>query len=445
MALITSIKNLVENLPEGIGRPLASVPYSMRFGFPYIAAGLKIRKAERVDPVLLEHHLLSQLRGLLHYAVKHITFYRDFYKEKGFLPDEVQSLSDWKYVPIVTKDDLQRVPLKTRTARGTSGIKINTGGTSGQPLEFYIDKRAFSREWAHMHYLWKARGYSPRHIKLTFRGKHFNSTQVLRYNAVHNEYIVNANAAMKDVIQSVYALPHSTVIRWVHGYPSLVSEFAHELSGMLTEKSEVFRSRLFGVLLGSEYPAPIYRTVIEEELSANVVSWYGHSEMSMLARETAKGVYESLPTYGYAEAVPTETADYCHLVCTSLHNRVHPFIRYDTGDVVQPITKQAGALTFRIQEGRIGEFIRDLRGRRHSLTAVIFGRHHAAFEVIRHVQIRENAPGRATLVVTPRDPNVDAVTLLQGFDLSDLDIEWGIEIVETPVRTDAGKIRLKLV
>ena len=39
------------------------------------------------------------------------------------------------------------------------GMKINTGGTSGQPLEFYLDHQAFAREWAHMHHLWQAHGY----------------------------------------------------------------------------------------------------------------------------------------------------------------------------------------------------------------------------------------------------------------------------------------------
>ena len=84
-----------------------------------------------------------------------------------------------------------------------------------------------------------------------------------------------------------------------------MAEFAHALADQTRSVPTAFRARLFGVLLGSEYPAPVYRSVIEQALSANVVSWYGHSEMAILARETTLAVYESLPTYGYAEAVPT--------------------------------------------------------------------------------------------------------------------------------------------
>jgi phenylacetate-CoA ligase len=232
------------------------------------------------------------------------------------------------------------------------------------------------------------------------------------------------------------------VIRWVHGYPSLVAEFCHVLEqrGALERRS--LQSQLFGVLLGSEFPAPAYRSVIERVLSTNVVSWYGHSEMAVLARETALGVYETLPTYGYAEAVPADTGHQHRLVGTSLHNRVHPLIRYDTGDLIEPISVNGGALSFRITEGRVGEFVSDRSGRRHSLTALIFGRHHPAFDHLRHVQVRDHGEGRVSLVVTPRNPATTSDVLRPLFDLSNVDIAWTVEVVDAPVRTVSGKIRL---
>jgi len=354
-------------------------------------------------------------------------------------------LNDWDLLPIVTKEDMQGVPLDARCARNAKGLKINTGGTSGQPLEFYLDDQAFAREWAHMHHVWKAHGYRPQHLKLTFRGKHFDRARPLRYNAVHNEYVVNANCPMLQVVEAVLGLPRSSVIRWIHGYPSLVAEFAHALSGNGAPVVADFRARLFGVLLGSEYPAPMYRRVIEQVLSTNVVSWYGHSEMAVLARETALGVYESLPTYGYAEAVPVGNGQECRLVCTSLYNRVHPFIRYDTGDLIEPVSQSGGSLAFRIKEGRVGDFVLDRQGNKLALTAIIFGRHHSAFEFLRHLQVRDDGQGRIALLVTPRDSTVDVETLRKGFDLDDLDIEWQLEMVGAPIRTQAGKIRLKIV
>jgi len=440
----TKLKGLAENLPESIGRSLANVPFVLRLGPAYRRMQRAINHAERSEPVLLSEQRFDQLRSLVGYAYERVEFYREFYRRNGFSPRDLRAWSDWERVPVVTKADMQGVPLEARCVLDGKGMKINTGGTSGQPLEFYLDSQAFAREWAHMHHVWKAHGYRPQHLKLTFRGKHFDRAQPLRYNAVHNEYVVNANCPMSQVVQAVAALPRSSIIRWLHGYPSLVAEFAHALAGQAGTVAANIRARLFGVLLGSEHPAPMYRTVIEQVLSTNVVSWYGHSEMAILARETALGVYESLPTYGYAEAVPVGNGPECRLVCTSLYNRVHPFIRYDTGDLVEPVAQCGGSLAFRIKEGRVGDFVMDRQGNRLALTAIIFGRHHSAFEYLRHLQVRDEGQGRITLVVTPRDGSADVETLRQGFDLDDLDIELRLETVDEPVRTQAGKIRLKI-
>lgn len=444
MSLITRVKNAVEFLPASVGLPLAYVPFWMRLGPAYLASKRRIAGAEAGNIETLERARFVSLVGLVEKAIEEVEFYREHYRAKGFAVSDLRTWEDWARVPLVTKADLQSVPLEARVARGAKGMKINTGGTSGQPLEFLLDRQAFAREWAHMHRLWFARGYRPQHLKLTFRGKHFDQEEPLRYNAVHNEFVVNASAPMNAIVDAVLQLPRSTMVRWLHGYPSLVAEFAHALNARAEAERHAFRSRLFGVLLGSEYPAPVYRSVIKETLSSNVVSWYGHSEMAVLAGETARGVYESLPSYGYAEAVVHPGNREHRLVCTSFHNRVHPFIRYDTGDVIEPVSQHCGSLAFRITEGRVGDFVCDRNGLRHSLTAIIFGRHHAAFALVQHLQVREESPGRVTLVITPRSMDVDLETLRRGFDLDDLAIDWAFELVDGPVRTGAGKIRLKI-
>ncbi|WP_440997939.1 hypothetical protein [Arhodomonas sp. SL1] len=58
-----------------------------------------------------------------------------------------------------------------------------------------------------MHWIWRAQGYRPRHLKLTLRGKHFSDGGAIRYNAVHNEYLVNANAPMREVVDAALGRP----------------------------------------------------------------------------------------------------------------------------------------------------------------------------------------------------------------------------------------------
>ncbi len=427
-----------------MARPLSHIPFSLRFGYAYRRTASIIRAAEVADSSALEAQLLIRLRSILHAAVNKVDFYRDFYRSHGFMPDDLRTLADWEHVPVVTKNDLQEVPLVARCARGASGLSVNTGGTSGNPLEFLVDKEAAAREWSYMHFIWGSHGYRPKHLKLRFTGQRFDSSKSLYYHPMHNELIVNADSSMSQVVNALGALSLNIIPRWVHGYPSLIAEFAHTLMQQAPSVAALLRSRLFGVLLGSEFPAPVYRSVIEEVLSTNIVSWYGHSEKALLARETSQGIYESFSTYGYAEAVPQKDNPLFRLVCTSLHNQIHPFIRYDTGDLVEPISHQRGSLVFCIREGRIGDFVIDRSGLRVSLTAIIFGRHHVAFEYLKHLQVRQYVPGQITLLVVPRTSDIDLVTLRQNFDFSGLNLDWKIEIISAPVRTLSGKIQLKV-
>ncbi|MFV0276708.1 MAG: hypothetical protein ACK5HY_05915, partial [Parahaliea sp.] len=129
------------------------------------------------------------------------------------------------------------------------------------------------------------------------------------------------------------------------------------------------------------------------------------------------------------------------LVGTSFDNVAHPFIRYDTGDLVSPRGHNGGALSFRIREGRIGDFVQGKDGRKIALTALLFGRHHDAFALLQHLQVRQDEPGKITLLLVPMK-DVAHSRLIEGFDLADAKIDWRIKIITEPIRTGAGKAPL---
>lgn len=441
---MTSFKQGIAANAQSLAAPLCLLPNELRIGKGYSAASRAIRAEGRLSAAEQRHGAFASLKGIVEFAFANIPFYRDFYNERGFDPSQFKEPDDWTLVPIVSKEDMQGVPLDLRCAQGSAGPIANTGGTSGRPLSFRLPSNASGVEWAHMHALWKARGYSPAGLKLRIGGTHFASDEAFRYHPRHNELIVNANIPLPLVAREILRQADRFCVRWVHGYPSLVAEFAHALTNDGIEGAALFQGRLHGVLLGSEYPAPVYRDAIANGLSANILSWYGHSEMAILAGETAQGVYRSMPTYGFAEAVVEEGEQGARLVCSSLHNRVHPFIRYDTGDVIEPIATIGAALTFRITEGRIGDFVLDRVNQRLGLTSIIFGRHHGAFDDINHVQVVQRAPGHMTLLIVPRHDGVAISSLAAGFDFSGLDLDWDIELIEAPIRSAAGKVKLKL-
>lgn len=439
-----SKKDRLFGFAEGHASLLAHVPAPLRIGLGYGRMKRLIQQSEAWSEDETAAWLLPRLQRLLVHAATEVPFYRWFYEQARYDVRSLRTLDDWSQVPVVTKQDLQKHALEHRCAKGVAGNPANTGGTSGTPLAFMLEASATPVEWAHMHHIWSAHGYHVSQMKLRIGGTHFPHDAPFVYHPRHNEYIVNANCPMPEVARAVLALSASRPFRWVHGYPSLVAEFAREVARHSDPLAHRFVAHLRGVLLGSEFPAPVYREAIAAYLTSNIVSWYGHSEMALLARETAEGTYQSLPTYGYAEAVVSADGQGERLVCTALHNRVHPFIRYDTGDRMSTVSRLAGSLAFRIQEGRVGDFVLDRSGRQLSLTSIIFGRHHGAFNEVLHLQVRQAIPGHITLLVVPQAATADGGNLATGFDFAGLDLTFDVQVVDKPVRSAAGKLKLKV-
>lgn len=438
------IKQKLLKHSEALSGPLSFVPDRLRIGAGYSSALRKISDSNSSDVDTQVYVTFKKLKEIVRTSYGSIPFYRKFYDDHGFEPSQLKNPDDWGKIPIIAKEDLQSVPLEERCSRRFAGQIANTGGSSGRPLVFKLPTNAVAVEWAHMHTLWKARGYRSSALKLRIGGTYFSGADEFRFHPRHNELIVNANCPLALVVGRLLQLIDRYCVRWVHGYPSLVAEFAHVLALNKSAEAALFRGRLHGVLLGSEYPAPVYREPIAAVLSTNILSWYGHSEMALLAGETASGIYQSLPTYGFAEAIPNKPGEACRLVTSSLHNFSHPFIRYDTGDLVEPVAKIGMALAFRISEGRIGDFVLDRAGERLGLTSIIFGRHHSAFDHVHHLQVRQTQPGHMTILVVPRADGGDIASLKAGFDFSGLDLGWDLELIETPVRSAGGKLKLKV-
>jgi len=434
--MLLKLKDIIQN-NSWLFSLFRYIPYSFRLGMTYNTHKKLAENYCEMSDEEKENLHFKKLKKLLDWAYKNNDFYRCFYSLNNFHPSSFKEMADFVKVPIVTKNDLKEFELKNRSQTNNSPFKVNTGGTSGEPLEFYLDKSAFSREWAYMHTIWSKLGYSYLDSKLTFRGKNNNGIP-LKYNVIHNEYIVDAYVSYEEVVKAIALLVKRKKIKYLHGYPSSIYAFCKYLKEHNIDSSELFKDQLKGVFFGSEYPAPMYRKLIEEVLGVATISWYGHSEMAILAYEKKECfTYCPFQTYGFTETISNENGE-SRLIGTSYYNFNSPFIRYDTGDLVTDEVFDNKILkSFKISSGRIGDFIFDKNDNPISLTALIFGRHHEAFNEIEFLQIKQSSSGKAVLCVTSKN-----TLSLESFDLENVDIEFSIEQLEKPFKTKAGKVPL---
>ena len=448
LEIVPKLKGCVEHLPELFGNAFARMPYSWRgpMGRAYANRRKEIGAFDGFDAARKRQYVLERMQSIVSFAYQNVPFYREFYKKHAFSPTDLTDFEGISCIPIVTKAILNEVAIEERSSNRPGRYAANTGGSSGEPLGFYITPALIPNEWAHMHTIWEKLGYRTWMLKLFFGGRNLGE-RTLAYDALRHQYAVNVYRPAEEVARCLRQLKAVHRIQFLHGYPSAIYDFACFCEASDPALQGILRKSLQGVFLGSEYPALIYRDKIEKVFGVPSVSWYGHTERSILAWErSVPFLYHPFQTYGYTEAVADSATGRCSLVGTSYYNLASPFIRYDTGDEVEASLGDDRLLAeFRIIGGRQGEFVVDRRGKRIPLTGLIFGRHHRAFDIARFIQVFQSVPGKATLLVVLLKPGGIQVSDLAGcFDTQGVDIDFSFQIVSHPVKTLRGKVCLKV-
>ncbi len=429
------IKDLASRIPYPVSKFLVNIPFSVRLGREYTRFSRLIEASQDWSSDQKLRYTIERLNFIIKHAQKKNSFYRNLYREYGVNNLEIKDISDFQKFPSINK-----AQLRESFSQFTGYKKFNTGGTSGEPFAFYLDSNSIAREWAHMHKIWELKSYNFTLPKITLRGKNLG-IKIFKYNIVNNEFIINTYLSFSERSNAIRAkdliIKHR--IGFVHGYPSAVYNFFKELEstlnpGEVDEIKEVMKV----ALLGSEFPLPHMVDYLCNQWGLDHISWYGHSEMCILAYDLNKSnTYIPFSTYGFSEVISNE------LIGTSFHNTDMPLIRYQTGDLVTAVNNDGLLDTFSITEGRAGDFIEDRLGKKIPLTALIFGRHHKGFELFDFIQVKQREQGKITLLITSRS-KPESHVLKSAFDFSDLNLDVEYQWVDKPVLSAIGKFKLKV-
>ncbi|MDL5514665.1 hypothetical protein QSE00_22830 [Arenibacter sp. M-2] len=432
-------------LPYSIGKYVAYIPFAFRpgIGRSYRRARRDISLFEKSHSKVQKLFILDKMKLITSYAYENIPFYNNYYKSKGFHPNQLISFEDIQLIPTITKKHLQEVPLEERTNLALKSMKVNTGGTSGEPLSFYTPPEKMGIEWAHLHYIWKNQfSFKPSELKLLFIGRG-EVKDYVEYDVIRHSLRLDVYSDFTLMSQRLNSKYLNTPIHYLHGYPSIIYEFAQYCK---TDKMLLWKitKDLKGCILNSEYAYEKYRNFIEKTFRVKTFTFYGHSEGCIIAPEISKDMYKPLHSYGYTEVLSVN--DEQNLIGTNYYNFVSPLIRYNTEDVIYDCTFENGLLTnFKLKEGRVGDKIIDKHLKQISLTALIFGRHHSLFDYCRHIQIKQKEPGKATVFYVPHTKfvnhfDLDELQLL--FNVKDIYVDFCFKELQEPIRSKAGKVRL---
>ena len=88
------------------------------------------------------------LRGLLQHAEQHVPYYRDLFARMDFEPAAVTSLTDLQRLPLLGKAEIRANTDALKADNAVGLARFNTGGSSGEPLIFFIGNQRVSHDVA---------------------------------------------------------------------------------------------------------------------------------------------------------------------------------------------------------------------------------------------------------------------------------------------------------
>ena len=239
---------------------------------------------------------------LVQYAVEYTSFYAEKYAGAN--------LQDGKSLPILTKEEAAHagVSIISReyyTKLGTPEVKsAYTSGSTGISLE------AFS-------------------FFFTLRD-HYGQT---KYDEQKNYLGISKELLQREKLDEIFGRIYAFQPKWLLLQPSI----AMILARYIYETGAEVPGSLTYIELSGEMVTDRQRRFIESAFDAVTASQYGCNEIGSIAYECPEGNLHVMDHNVYVEIEPfTEqerAAGTGHVIVTARHNKVMPFIRYDTGDI----------------------------------------------------------------------------------------------------------------
>jgi phenylacetate-CoA ligase len=450
------LKEIIKDSPKFIKKP-AKIVYS--YIPEYIRQGQIFRdkynfleESQYWPKQKLEEYQMLEVKKLIDHAYNTVPYYTKLFSEYDIMPDDIQDFNDLKKIPYLTKEIIQN-NLKdlVSTLYDKKQISyVTTGGSTGIPMGFYIDKKTVAAiEAAFMYHQLKRVGFDVYKI---------NKSAVLRgnvpakgiYEHKGNQLILSSFQLTDENMKIYTKLLENFKPDFIQAYPSSIDIF----SNFIINNNIKFKlPNLKAILCGSENLYDFQRKKIEMAFSTRVYSWYGHTEVCCLAGECEKSnYYHIFSEYGYTELINEngqdvqEEDEVGEIVATGFNNYAMPFIRYKTCDMAVNTNEICSCgrnynLIKRV-EGRKQDYFIDKFGNKITFTCSDDALWRVNDKIFAYQYI-QNEAGKVMLIIEPKKEfeSCDYECIRQDFLNYYPNFQIEIKLIKHIERTKRGKFR----
>jgi phenylacetate-CoA ligase len=305
-----------------------------------------MKKTQWWKPEELKRYQEKRLQAVLFHAYTNVPYYHKLFKTVGFKPSKA-SFSDLGKLPILTKDDIRK-NISNLTARNYPTYNLipsATGGSTGEPMKFFIDREwitwnmaaAYRQwEWANYQigdkivYLWS----SPHDISQQedLKNRIFNMFQ----RTIYLDALRLTEKKMNDYIKTLRTYKPKVI----NAYSSAIFLMAQYM-----KKNNISNIKPNSILTSCDMLFRNQRKIIEEVFNCQVFDYYSGREITFQAGECPEHIgYHMAIENAVVEFIKdneiVSAGEFGKIIITDLSNYAMPFIRYEIGDLGKPSDEQ---------------------------------------------------------------------------------------------------------
>lgn len=288
----------------------------------------------------------EKLRKLIEHSIRNVPAYKQYL---GDLENEINNNPHWDPIQFI-----QKIPVLTKLEFNkntndylsddidkTSLIPNRTGGSTGEPTRFYLDRYTVEHfeaaRWLGLS--WSGINIEDPSVMVWGSSIELNQSQNKRYQLkerfLKNRLIISAYEIKESNIDTYIEQINSFKPKYLYGYPSALSLLAE----MMLRNKKTIKTPLKAIVATAETLQPKQRDLISRAFHCNVINEYGARDGGIIAYECQKGNMHMSAKNCYLEVVdietkqPLEDGEKGLLLVTDLNNFSMPRLRYQLGDI----------------------------------------------------------------------------------------------------------------
>jgi phenylacetate-CoA ligase len=299
----------------------------------------------------------EKFHALIGFVKEHVPYYRDLLSSK----------SDITEFPYLAKKDMRENIQNMRSEKSNGLVRSNTGGSTGEPLIFYLGKRRISADIAAKLRATRWWGVDIGDREAVIWGSPVELTKQDRIRQLRDwlfrTRLLSAFGMSEETMNEYITFIRKFKPLHVFGYPSsiyLLCKYARKNNIRLDDIGVKV------VFCTAERLYDYQRIFISETFSSPVANGYGGRDSGFIAHECPHGKMHIADENVLIEIVdgegnPLPPGEAGEIVVTHLESHDFPFIRYKTGDVGSLSDEECpcgrGLRILKSVEGRSTDFI----------------------------------------------------------------------------------------